>query len=81
MAFYSTVYPMSLKNMAISIDKNRIIGIDKIDNVKATQNYKVVDLRDKFVMPGLIDAHVHINMNGELDSDRLFLYQTVAEMT
>lgn len=69
------------KNMAISIEGNRIIGIDKIDNVSAGRDHQLIDLRDKFVMPGLIDAHVHINMNGELDSDRLFLYQTVAEMT
>lgn len=69
------------KNKAIFIDKNIIVKIDKIDNVKLAKGYEIIDLKDKFVMPGLIDAHVHINMNGELDSDRLFLYQTVAEMT
>ncbi|MDW7669977.1 MAG: amidohydrolase family protein [Bacillota bacterium] len=68
-------------NKAIIINNNiirNIINIKEINNIK---EYEVIDLSSNFVMPGLIDAHVHINMNGELDSDRLFLYQSPSEIT
>ncbi len=42
----------------IIVDNGRIVRID--DGVTAPAGATVVDLRDKTVLPGLIDAHVHL---------------------
>ena len=52
------------KDMAIVIEDNKIVEVVPAASVD-TAGAEVFDLSAKFVMPGLIDAHVHINMNGE----------------
>lgn len=37
---------------------------------------KVYDFSDKFVMPGLIDGHVHIGMNGQVTIMSDFMTKT-----
>ena len=44
-------------NIDILVEGNRIIEVGK--NLKLTSG-KTVDLRDKTVLPGLIDSHTHI---------------------
>ena len=44
--------------MTILVEKNRIAGIGK--NLEVPANGTVVDLQDKTVLPGFIDAHTHI---------------------
>ena len=53
-----------LQDMAVVIEENRITEVTPAAGV-CCKDAEVIDLSDKFVMPGLIDAHVHINMNGE----------------
>jgi imidazolonepropionase-like amidohydrolase len=45
-------------NVTILVEKNRIAGIGK--NLEVPANGTVVDLQDKTVLPGFIDAHTHI---------------------
>ncbi len=47
----------------VVVDGNKIVKVttDPVDE----KDCKVVDLSDKFVTPGLIDAHVHTMSNGE----------------
>lgn len=52
--------------MTIIIEGNKIVRVEK-GFVKPGQSDKVVDLRAKTVMPGLIDMHVHLE--SEVDKD------------
>lgn len=58
-------------NMAILVEGNRIKKILPIESC-AEMDAEVIDLQDRFVMPGLIDAHVHCILSGELDADHFY---------
>jgi imidazolonepropionase-like amidohydrolase len=47
-----------LKEMTIEVDGNKIIGIVK--GYASAGAAKLIDLKSKTVMPGLIDSHVHL---------------------
>jgi len=55
-----------LNEMTIIIEGNKIVDVQK-GYVKAEANDKVIELKDKTVMPGLIDCHVHLE--GETSPD------------
>jgi imidazolonepropionase-like amidohydrolase len=47
------------KEMSVIINGNTILDVQK-GYIKATANDKVIDLKGKTVMPGLMDMHVHV---------------------
>ncbi|NLT57659.1 MAG: amidohydrolase family protein [Clostridiales bacterium] len=56
---------------AESVLENRLVLVDGKDIVdvlpcpeQLPEGYEVIDLSDRFVMPGLIDAHVHLGSGG-----------------
>ena len=53
-------------NKTIVVSKNKIVKIQEGFVAKANPNDIEVDLKNKYVLPGLIDLHVHIE--GELNS-------------
>ena len=48
---------------AIEINEGKIVSIDSSDSVRQRES---VDMKGLFVMPGLIDAHVHMCLNPDL---------------
>ncbi len=52
------------KDVAVVVEGNRIERVCPV-NEADTADARVIDLSDKFVMPGLIDGHLHVSMNGE----------------
>lgn len=48
-----------LKEMSIIVTENKITGVEK-GYTAATATDKVINLKNKTVMPGLIDMHVHL---------------------
>ncbi len=48
-----------LSEMSITVEGNKITGVEK-GYVAAAATDKVIDLKKKTVMPGLIDCHVHL---------------------
>lgn len=52
------------ERMAVVVEKDRITGVMPQAQVRPGQGDEVVDLSGAFVMPGLIDAHVHLAMSG-----------------
>ncbi len=61
--FFDSVAECVKENVNVVVDGNRIVEVTTapVDETDA----KVYDFSDKFVMPGLIDSHVHIGLNGE----------------
>ena len=56
-----------LNEMSIVVDGNKIVDVQK-GYITATAVDKIIDLKNKTVMPGLIDCHVH--MDHETNPDR-----------
>ncbi len=55
-----------IRNSAIVIDAGRIRDIGPRNEVRVPSNAQVIDARGKWVIPGLIDAHVHFSQSGGL---------------
>ena len=69
-----------LKDMAVVIEGNRIIEVAPMAECPPREGQEVVDLSGKFVMPGLIDAHLHTGMSGEADTTQCMYYQRDGEL-
>lgn len=60
-----------LTRQTILVEKGRIVSITS--GFSKPKNYEVIDLRDAYVLPGLIDSHVHITgENGPNDRIKSF---------
>jgi imidazolonepropionase-like amidohydrolase len=53
----------TLTNQAVVIEGDKIVGIVPIADLKASSGDNVIDLSQATVLPGLIDAHVHLTMD------------------
>ncbi len=55
-------------NMTVIVEDGRITGVQK--GFVAAEDATVIDLSDKFVLPGLMDMHVHLQGQLGPDNDR-----------
>jgi imidazolonepropionase-like amidohydrolase len=46
--------------MSVLVEGERIVAVGTADQLSAPANARVVDLSGKYLMPGLIDSHVHL---------------------
>ena len=56
----------SIRNGAIVIEGGRIRDIGPRNEVRVPGNAQMIDARGKWIIPGLIDAHVHFSQSGGL---------------
>lgn len=56
----------SIRNGTIVIDGARIRGVGAKGDVQVPKDAQVIDARGKWIIPGLIDAHVHFSQSGGL---------------
>ncbi len=57
---------------AIVITNGKIAWVGPVASLKAPKDAKVEDMSGKFVMPGIIDAHVHIGMMHDVTQDEKY---------
>lgn len=68
------------KDMAIVLEGNRIISVVPSKSI-VCGDMEVIDLLDKFVMPGLIEGHSHMVCCGEADTNVWRMYKLIGEAT
>ncbi|MBR4035882.1 MAG: hypothetical protein IKJ05_04030, partial [Oscillospiraceae bacterium] len=61
--FFDSVNECVKENVWVVVEGNKINEVS--ENEVCSEGAEFIDLSDKFVMPGMIDAHMHLMMNGE----------------
>src|SRR5262245_20731274 len=56
----------AIRNVTVLIENGRVSAVGPRNEVRVPGNAQVVVARGKWVMPGLIDAHVHFSQSGGL---------------
>lgn len=64
------VIPMThdrvLTDQTVIVDKGRITQIGAASSIRLPRNARQINGRDKYLMPGLVDFHVHLRDQSEL---------------
>ncbi|MBQ0787745.1 MAG: amidohydrolase family protein [Oceanihabitans sp.] len=55
-----------IPNQTVVITKDVISNIEKSNKIKVPENATIIDGTDKYLFPGLVDAHIHFFQNGGL---------------
>jgi len=63
--------PMS--DQTVVIKKDRIAALGSSASVKISRDAQLIDGAGKFLIPGLVDMHVHLTAAGEPDGSRKFM--------
>ncbi len=64
-----------IENGAVAISGNRIIDLGSFDEVKGRNSGEIVDLGDQALLPGLINAHCHLDytcLRGKIPPQKSF---------
>lgn len=68
------------ENMTILVEGEKIISVEDTDSLDY-EGYELIDLSDKFVMPGLVECHVHVSETGASDTFKINATQTIGDAT
>src|SRR5215471_7999826 len=64
-----------IENGAIAVSGNRIVDVGNFDEIKARRAGKVIDLGEQALLPGLINAHCHLDytcLRGKIPRQKSF---------
>jgi imidazolonepropionase-like amidohydrolase len=82
---YVNVVPMTfdgvLKDQTVIVEGKRITRIGPASSIRLPPNYLRIDGRGKYLMPGLVDFHVHLRDTSELLSYLAHGVTTVVQMS
>src|SRR3954447_4916065 len=53
-----------LLDATVVVDSGHISAIGPTDKVRVPSDSRIRDLRQKWIIPGMIDTHIHFNANG-----------------
>ena len=57
-----------ISDAAMVFDEDSILAVGKREHVDIPEGAKIIDCRGKFIIPGLIDTHIHLDMHGMADT-------------
>ena len=60
----------------VIVENGRITTIGKRDNISLPKDVNVIE--GNILMPGMIDAHIHMCINGESDTIKVFINSTLS---
>ena len=61
-----TVSPGQIDNATVILQDNKIIAVGKSGKVKIPAGAEIIDAKGKYIIPGLIDGHIHFFQSGGL---------------
>src|SRR5882762_6504069 len=64
-----------IENGAVAVSGNKIVDVGKFDQVKTRNTGKIVDLGEQALLPGLINAHCHLDytcLRGKIPPQKTF---------
>ena len=70
-----TMYGAPIENGAVAVSGNRIVDVGRFDDVKARNAGNTVDLGEQALLPGLINAHCHLDytcLRGKIPPQKSF---------
>ena len=63
--------PRMKQSLVISEGRISQVTDGFISGSSISDNARVIDLSDRFVMPGMMDMHVHLTMKGSMDAEKI----------
>jgi imidazolonepropionase-like amidohydrolase len=60
-------------DQTVIIEKQRIVALGPSDSTAIPRGAKILDAHGKFLIPGLVDMHIHLTAAGEPDGSRKFI--------
>src|SRR5439155_1679686 len=64
-----------IENGAVAVSKNQIADVGKFDEIRARNAGEIVDLGEQALLPGLINAHCHLDytcLRGKIPPQKSF---------
>lgn len=69
-----------LKNQTVVVEKDKIAAIGDSGKINIPSKAKIIEGNGNYLMPGLADMHVHLNIDPDPDFMRLFLAEGVTSV-
>ncbi|HEX3006204.1 MAG TPA: amidohydrolase family protein [Bacteroidales bacterium] len=67
---HANVVPMTTDTVLIDytviVDKGMIVSMGAFDEIAVPEGFKKIDIHGKYLMPGLIDMHVHVSDDADM---------------
>ena len=70
-----TMHGARIENGAVAVSENRIVDVGRFDDIKTRNAGNAVDLGEQVLLPGLINAHCHLDytcLRGKIPSQKSF---------
>jgi len=65
-------------NLTIAIKGNEIVWVGDDGSFEKEKKDKIIDVSKKFLLPGMIEAHIHLEFTGNLESEKEMVYTKTA---
>ena len=70
-----TMYGAPIENGAVAVSGNRIVDVGRFDDIKTRNTGNTLDLGEQVLLPGLINAHCHLDytcLRGKISPQKSF---------